>query len=315
MKKINLLIILILICTTGCLNYTELNDIGIINTIGINKEDNNYIIDINMLTPTEKDLEKDKVYQIEAKSLNEAFDKLYLKTSKKINLSHLELMILSNNLNKYDYDNLKDFFINRTDTRNTFNVVILENYNSDNLFLYTQEEINNLILTNYLEDGLVSQKTFDELIEDILSIQESYLPAIEINKDMTILGYQKVYKNNKLLSKEDSIAYNFITNKINKCIISDKDTNIRINKSNTIIDISKNIITININSTILTNESNNNIKDKYNKIMKAYIENLLKNNDLELFKDLIKKHNHNKSITNIKYKINIKSKYNMEVYK
>ena len=94
MKKINLVIILILIFLTGCLNYTELNDIAIINTIGINKINNEFIININMLTPTKKDLDSNKSFKIKSKNISEAFDKLYLQTSKDINLSHLELLVL-----------------------------------------------------------------------------------------------------------------------------------------------------------------------------------------------------------------------------
>lgn len=47
MKK--LLIILIIITLTGCSSYIELNDLAIINSIGIQKDDNNYKISISLL--------------------------------------------------------------------------------------------------------------------------------------------------------------------------------------------------------------------------------------------------------------------------
>ena len=316
MNKVKLIIFVFLFFTTGCLNYTELNDIGIINSIGINKKGNNYIININMLTPTEKDLQNNNVYEIESNSLNEAFDKLYLKTSKQTNLSHLELLILSNNLTKDDYDNIKDFFINRTDSRNTFNVIMLENYTRENVFKFTQEEINNLISTNNSEDGLVSPKSFDEMLEDILSIKISYIPLIEIHENMNILGYKSIYEKNKTLSKKESIAYNFITNKIKRATIVDNETNIKIDKSITNIKINKDIITININSTIMSNDSNQSITEKYNKLLKSYINDFINKYYQDYFYKLIEKYTYNKyKAKDIKFIINIKSKYNMEVYK
>ena len=78
MKKIKYIIIVILFTLTGCLNYVELNDIGIINVIGIDKDNDGYVININMVTPTGDDLEKSTTYEVFASTLEEAFDRLYL---------------------------------------------------------------------------------------------------------------------------------------------------------------------------------------------------------------------------------------------
>lgn len=317
MKINRLLLILILpFFLTGCLNYTELNDVGIINTLGIDKNDKNYIIDINMLTPTTTNLEENKTYQVEAPSLNEAFDKLYLLTSKDINLSHLELLILSKNIKKEDYDNITNFFLNREDSRNNFNTIILENYKKDNIFKFDSKDINSLIETNHKEDGIISPVTFDNLAEDILNIKISYIPTIKIEDNIEILGYRNIYKENKLLSLRESISYNFLTNKITKCNLVDENLNIKIDKSTTSLEIQKNKIKIKINST-LTNygKSKNPVKD-YNSILKNYIHEYLDNNDLEYFKDIIKKHDYNyyknNRNMNIQFTITIDGKLNKE---
>ena len=188
MNKIKyIIIVLILTITTGCLNYIELNDIGIINTIGINKKEEKYIIDINMLTPTINNSEENTTYEVIANTLEEAFDKLYLLTSKNINLSHLELILLSKNLNSNDYDNITKFFLNRDDSRNTFPIIIVENYKSENIFKHTAKEINSLIETNSKDDGIVSKKTFDELAEDIININISYVPTIKIDENIIVI--------------------------------------------------------------------------------------------------------------------------------
>mgnify|MGYP004456508477 FL=1 len=317
MKKIKYIIIIILFALTGCLNYVELNDIGIINVIGIDKDNDGYVININMVTPTGDDLEKSTTYEVSAYTLEEAFDRLYLLTSKKINLSHLELVMFSKNLDKTDYKNITNFFLNRNDSRNTFPVVVVENYNKSKIFSVSAYDINSLIEVNSFDDGIVSVKTFDEVTDDILNINISYIPCIKITDKVEILGYYSIYNEQKLLSIRESISYNFLTNKISKCNFVDENLNIKIDSSNTKITINKNKITINITS-ILTNYTNKkDITNFYNKTLKRYLEEYLSNNDLGYFYNLIKKYNYNyyKNNKNIEidFNINIESKLNKEV--
>lgn len=318
MNKIKYIIItLVLTITTGCLNYIELNDIGIINTIGIDKKEEKYIIDINMLTPTINNSEENTTYEVIASTLEEAFDKLYLLTSKNINLSHLELILLSKNLNSNDYDNITKFFLNRDDSRNTFPIIIVENYKSENIFKHTADEINSLIETNSKDDGIVSKKTFDELSEDIININISYVPTIKIDENIEILGYRSIYSENKLLSMRESISYNFLTNRISKCNLVDENLNIKIDQSITTMSINKNKIKITINSTLNNYTDRSDITDFYNKTLKTYLEEFIENNDLEYLRDLIKKYNYNyyknHKDENIKFKVIVESKLNKEV--
>ena len=316
MKKINSLIILLLFFITGCTNYTDINDIGIINTLGIDKNDKNYIININMLTPNIDNFEKNKTYQVEAPSLNEAFDKLYLLTSKDINLSHLELLIISNKIKKDDYDNISSFFLNREDSRNNFNVVILENYKKETIFKFDSKDINSLIKTNHNEDGIIAPKTFDEVIEDILNINISYIPTINIKENIEILGYRSIYKEEKLLTLRESISYNFLTNKIIKCNLVDENLNIKIDKSTTSLQVNKNKISINIDSTLTNYGKSKEPVKEYNYILKKYISEYLENNNLEYFFNIIKKYNYkyykNNNDKKIDFDIIIEGKLNKE---
>lgn len=308
MNKIKyLVLILALFLTTSCISYTELNDIGIIDTIGISKENNMYILDINMLTPKENN-NNSIHYRVKSLTLENAFDKLYTLTTKEVNLSHIELLILDKILEKDDYENIINFYTNRPDSRNTFNVILLNNYNDASIKNINALEINNLLETNHRADGLIKPKTIDQIITDISTLNISYIPIINIKDTFEIIGYHSIYLENKLLTKEESIAYNFLTNKIDKCnLITDK-INIKIDNSITTYKINKNIIQINIFSRI-DNIEDINIKDEYKKILNTYINDFLRNNNTNYFYELIKKYNYNyyKNNSNIKieYKINI----------
>ena len=98
MKK--LLIIFILIFVTGCDSYVELNDLAIINSLGIEYKDNSYKIYAGIVNIKEKDaLEPNiEIYDAEGKSLYEIIDNLSLTLNKKIYLSHLDLLLINDTL-------------------------------------------------------------------------------------------------------------------------------------------------------------------------------------------------------------------------
>lgn len=312
MKYIKIIIILIFsIALTGCVSYSELNELGIIDMILIDKKDNQYIVTINMLTPTDDNLENKKTYSSTNKTLNQCLNDLYLSTTKKISFSHLELLALTPNIQRDDYDEIINLFLNRVDSRNTFSTVIVNN--SSKLFEYKSDNINDLININNEEDGIVSIKQFDDIIKDILEIKISYVPRVKIEEEIIIEGYQSIYDENRLLTRKESIGYNFITNKITQALFTIDDIGFKLNNSRTNTVIKKNKIKLNITTTYQIISNNTNIKNddeieaKYNNEIKNYIETFLKNNKYNYFYNLIEKYDYKyyQSNNNIKLKFDI----------
>lgn len=294
MKYIRLILLfLVIFLSTGCVSYTELNELGIIDMILIDKIDNNYTVTINMITPSKDDLEEKKTYQASGKNLDKCLNELYLKTTKKIAFSHLELMALTTNIEKNDYDEIINLFLNRVDSRNSFSTVIIDN--TKKLFEYKSKDINDLININGEESGIVFIKQFDEIVKDILEINISYIPYISIDDEITIKGYQSIYEENKLLSKEESIGYNFMTNNITQAMLISNNIGFKLNRSNTMIKVDENKIKIDINNNyqIVTNNSNitsnKDIERIYTKEIKKYIEAYINNNNHQYFYNLIRK--------------------------
>lgn len=297
MKYIKLLIIILFsFLITGCVSYSELNEIGIIDMIIIDKTDDNYILTINMLLPTKDDLENKKIYSETSSSLNECLNKLHLSTTKKISFSHLELMILTPNLENKDYDEIINLLLNRPDSRNTFSTVITDNPNK--VLEYKSQDINDLININNEEEGTVAIKQFNDIIKDILEMNLSYIPRVKLEDELTIEGYQSIYYENKLLSKEESIGYNFLTNKITGALFTVDNIGFKTTNSKTNIKVNDNKIKIEINNTykILSNNNNttnnNKIEKLYNSKIKEYINTYLDNNPYSYFYNLIEKYDY-----------------------
>lgn len=316
MKHIKLLIlILLLVFTTGCVSYSELNELGIVDMILIDKDNNQYVVSLNMLTPTEDDLKSNKVYTTSDKSLDKCLTNLYLESNKKISFSHLELILFTTNLEKDDYDEVINLFFNRSDSRNTFSTVITNP--KTNLENYRKDDINNLININHENEGIVAIKQFDDVVKDILEIKNSYIPKIDDKDSIKIDGYYSIYNENKLLTKDESIGYNFITDNIIKNEFEVNDINFKINYSKTNLKINKNKITINITTTYQIMSNNTKIKDDkeldllFQKGVKKYINSYLALNNYNYFNDLLKKYDYkyyknNKDIT-FKFSIKISS--------
>lgn len=322
MRKLKLLTIsLLCFFLTGCVSYMELNELGIVDMIVIDKIDKNFVISINMITPTKEELEESVHYTVEASSLEEGLNKLYLESSKKVSLAHIELLCLTENIKKDDLDIITNLFLNRNDARNTFSTMII-NGNYDTLLDFKSLDINELININNEEYGVVSIKQFDEIIKEILEMKISYIPTLKINSDnkLEIEGYSSIYEQEKKLSIKESVGLNLITNNIKKSLISTNDIDYKLESANTTVKTNKNKVTIDINATFNILSNNSKIQDKkelqnkFNKELKDIINDYLDNNKLNYFYYLISKYDakyykENKDIK-LKFDINITSSIN-----
>ena len=79
MKK--LIILFILILTTGCTNYIELNEISIVKLLQIDYKDNNYYLKATIIKDNENNYEEIKG---KGKTLDKAFDNTLENHSKRL---------------------------------------------------------------------------------------------------------------------------------------------------------------------------------------------------------------------------------------
>lgn len=290
MKKIFFLIIIIF-TLTGCNSYTELNNLSIVNTLGIDYQNNSYNL---ILSTIERSNDKDNIntYSANKKVLNEAINDIYLTSNKKLYLSHIDLLILTPNTINNKLDEILDIFLKNNEYRNNFQVVIMNSNDIENFFnkKVNSKEITSLIDNNSKETGIVYKKELEEFLNDILIDSNSYLPTITFNNDIiTLSGYTLITnkKINNTISTNESIILNLLNKKIKKAYIS----NISIYQSDIRIKTNKNKISYEL---YLTTDTDDEAKIKE---LKKTIEKFLKNYentkyDILKLKELVRKNNY-----------------------
>ena len=213
MKK--LLIIFILIFITGCDSYVELNDLAVINTLGIEK-DENYKIYAGITEITDKEALSPtlKVIEVEGDSLNKIVDKLSITLNKKIYMSHLNLLLINDTIKNQELNSIINYFFNNNETREDFLVANTSDIKAT-LDKLKFQEINELVTNNKRETSKTIYTTMYDVIKNYYDNNPIYFPSLKVSDNISLDGV-KEYKNNKYTSiKEDDVLYlNYYLNNI-----------------------------------------------------------------------------------------------------
>lgn len=178
MKKILIIILTLLLCT-GCFDYKEINDLAIINAIGVDYEDNEYIITLEILNDQiDKDSSKITSYTKvgHGKNLTSAIENAADKLSKQLIFNHIKLMILSKSIIEEKFENIIDLFLRNTYFRENFYVISATKNKPETLLNHTTNEapIASTAITDTLESIRYSSNTnvlkkFDEMVEEVIT--------------------------------------------------------------------------------------------------------------------------------------------------
>lgn len=254
MKKFVLIIItlFILLISSGCYNYKEINDMAIVSSIGIDKDNKNdkYIVSAQIMNSKESENSEDSqitVYTKEGDTVHEALRNITLKSPRKLYGNHLSKIVLSEEIAKEGIDNILDTFNRVTEVRNEFIITIVkEDKASDVLKVLTTTES---IPAEYVKlslkiadktSGLTYATKLDEFISlylkkgidpvvPVLKIDKKEKKGTTINNITTTNPISKIViedlavtnkgKLETYLKNEEVIGYNFLRNQIQKMII------------------------------------------------------------------------------------------------
>lgn len=301
MKKKTFLLFLFLgfiLLLTGCSNYSEINNVMIVDSIGIDKINNKYLVSFNAYVGKDKY----KVYDVIVDDLDTSFNDIYLLVNKQIYLSHLNILFLSSSLDNNDILNIINTFNNRDDIRGSFLISMVNNYNSN---IFSNKNIPFLLKNNYQELGNIYPTTFNDIISNYLDLSISYIPVIN-NKDLSILGMHSIFDEYRFYNIEESSYLNLLLNKINNYNFDINNSLVKLNNIDICYKVDENNIVINIKSIYISNLDKNNIIDYLNSKINTFLDSDINYN---YFISLIKKYDYsyyknNKNFT-INYDVNI----------
>ena len=135
MKKIIILSIILLPLLTGCYNYRELNNLSIVTAISIEKNNDLYKVTVQVVNPR-KDTDTSKgnqpsfiTYNKTSKSIQQALREMIKDSPNKIYASHIQLIIIDEDLAKDGISPILDFLIRDPEFRDEFYVLIAQDKN------------------------------------------------------------------------------------------------------------------------------------------------------------------------------------------
>ena len=245
MKKI-VFVLIIIFTLTGCYNYKELNDLGIVSAIGISKENDEFILDVQLINIVEagkNGISESPITVISAKgkTIFEAARSLNSKSPKTFFISNLEYVLLDKSVLEVNLKEVIDYLTR--DTRLPINFLIvttIENKPKDIMSALSQFDINSA--SNLSKTLKLSEERFGEsyslTMKDLLNkylqgFGTTLYPNVKLVGDINKLNntdslktsnvedYVEIkglifFKDNETikLSKEEAFGYNFLLNHI-----------------------------------------------------------------------------------------------------
>lgn len=343
MKKIIILLI-ILLGVSGCYDYHELNDLGIVVGIGIDYQDDNYMMTYELLNIVKSDGEsetEEKSYTVSASGsdLLEAKNMLEKKVAKTVSFSHLEILLISESLAQHGISDIADFFLRNNNITNNFYLVLSKDVKPSYILnnKSKNEPINSSVIINLLkaDNTSINIKTKDQFDYQMAKLKDKLedmvIPSVTLKEEIEITE-MAVFKEDKLkyyLNNDEGDTYGLLLNKINNNTLINEMGTIEVNHKKVSVDYQDN--KLNINLKIIAkieklNEKDLSLKniDDLEKIEESYI-NLLKERINALMEKIkmedcdilgvkrlvwLKDVNKNSNINDIDYQINIDLKIN-----
>lgn len=283
MKKILIIILTLLLCT-GCFDYKEINDLAIINAIGVDYENDEYVITLEILNDQiDKDSSKITSYTKvgHGKNLTSAIENAADKLSKQLIFNHIKLMILSKSIIEEKFENIIDLFLRNTYFRENFYVISSTDTRPEDLLNHTTNEapIASTAITDTLESIRYSSNTnvlkkFDEMVEEVITYGiDTCFSNITLKDNEFIVDGMSIFNNYSYksnLSNEYVKIYNLLTDNFDRPTYTINYDNLSFTtainngKINTEIKSGTINVTGNLMGRIIDNDPKYNIRDPKN---------------------------------------------------
>ena len=283
MKKI--LLIIIIIFLTGCYNYTEINDLAFISSIGIdyNKTNEKFIVTYEILNDNstgEGKINKSYTISAEGKNITDAFNNTSLKVNNKPYFYHLKIIAIDETISKKHMKDVVDYILRNPDVKNEFFLILIKNAKAKDILDKSDEvdpdignKIYRMIKSNEDQNNISIDQNFEATTRFFANnLSNALLNTFTLNdKDEIIelgLSAFKEYEYVKTLTNEESALFNLIVKGKASLTLNKKEddkiisVNIYSGKGKIEIKDSEVIYNIDALGEIKVNTTNINLKDE-----------------------------------------------------
>lgn len=324
MKKIILLMVC-LFFLTGCYDYQELSDMNIVNGIGISKEDDLYVVNLEMVKSSKAESGvsmETNVITAKDEVLANAINKATNNSGKKAYFKHVDLLIVSEELAKEGISDVVDYMLRDVTMSSAFFTVIAEDPEEILNTKIEEDSISSLIVDTIRYNMDTAQlDNIDIIVSNITNKRKDIaLPYIELDGENIVIENIAYFQTAKMVDTIDSKIYSFLLLKGTNLDFEKDDTVVNIFKKDVKYDIQKDKIVININGMSKVRKINPdlNLEDYgtysvvekqinevvYEEVMDFLEDTLKDDSDLVGMKDLYYRI-WNKEKDNIPYEVNV----------
>ena len=276
MKKM-IIPILILLLLTGYTPYVEVNDLVIVDMIGLEKVNDKYLLTVNTIKEEKTDNATKSIYQVstfEGNSLGSIFLKAKKINNKKAYYCHLKLVVFQSKL-------LDKEIINYFQKQFTQMNYLIVGTNSDIKSLFKKYDSSSKIIKEInkkrIDDANIYLSTFEDYLKDIVNKKrESTLPIISLDKGLTTTGLEVYQKNILIDAKQAKINYllnNKLTSFHQEITINNKSYEVEFNNVKSMLVKDTVTIAMDISSSDINNSKKltNSIKKLFKKEINEFL--------------------------------------------
>ena len=310
MKKI-IFILLSIFCLTGCSNYHELNDLAIVSSMGIEKEDDKYKVTLELYKEVKESNSGSASKESQdisgcGKSIDEAINNSSFMSEKLLYFSHIQAIIIDSDLAKEGIESIMDYLSRNTEFSFVSYIVVSEDKKPSDIL--SKKDIKNEIIgdaissifntTDQNNSAFIFNKYFEFLEQYINKNQDVYAPMIKVKDKQLVVEKAAVFKEDKMvdiLDFDNTKTFSLLTNNTDslyyKLNYNDGYVVMRIFEGKSKIKIRNGKIVFDINVTSDIDEANTKIDtldDKNIKKLNKQIEKTIKDDVIKLLETLAK---------------------------
>lgn len=302
MKKIIILLFL-LFSLTACYDFKELDSLAIIECIGIDYQDDEYVVTFEVLNDKKQEntnvemARKTTLVTAKDKSFVKAFEDAIKATPKDAYFYQLKLLLITENLSTHGIDDIADYLLRLNKINKSLYMVMVDNASIEDILSLNID--NEPVLSNAILD-LISKNpklspvntsdSFDLMINKILKKgSDIAIPSVKIADNSIALSNIKLFHDftyTGSLNEDETKTYFLLKDTVYDIYYEDEDNTIALynNKVDYSYEDNKITITFTADGAIKTVDENYDLKkedtylslsDKYSKLLKEDILSLV----------------------------------------